>query len=220
MTYVVVVVGLVAAWVLWRYTSVARGARWRDQQILPLVDPLAQKLERGVKVGPQEVAQVAALPQARLLLWRMLEHYDADDLFPADMRSRTAQAVAQLAYWMMHPNEFGAVAAQFEVAEVVARSIGGSDAEFFVIKFRMPLGHWAGPDWLLGVAGPYFQEDTPFGGPAGAFSRAGDKAGTTSPLDLVNWFVGLVHGAGAQPAAGADERRSGDRDAVPKTSGR
>lgn len=30
MTYVIVVVGLMAAWVLWRSTSVARGARWRD----------------------------------------------------------------------------------------------------------------------------------------------------------------------------------------------
>lgn len=87
-------------------------------------------------------------------------------------------------------------------------------------SFRMPLGRWAGPDWLLGLAGPYFQEDTPFGGPAGAFSRAGDKAGTTSPRDLVNWFVGLVLGADTQPAAEADERRSGDRDALPKTSGR
>ncbi len=201
MPYVVAVVGLIAAWVLWRYTSVARGARWRDRQILPLLGPLAQKLERGVDLSPQEVAQVAALPQARLLLWRMLEHFGAPDLFPADMRSRPAQAVAELAYWMLHPNEFGAVAAQLEVAEVVPKFIGDSDAEFFVIKFRMPDGHWAGPDWLLGVAGPYFQEDPPFGGPAGAFSRAGDKAGTTSPRDLVDWFVALVFGKGAQPAA-------------------
>jgi hypothetical protein len=211
MPYVVIVVGLIAAWVLWRYTSVARGARWRDRQIVPLLDPLAAKLERGEAVSPQDVAQVAALPQTRLMLWYLLEQFDAGNLFPADLRSRPSQAIAQLAYWMLHPNEFGAVAEQWEVVEVVPMSIGGSDTEFLVIKFRMPEGHWAEQEWLLGVAGPYFPDDPPYAG-AGAFSRAGDKAETTSPRELVDWFARLTVGKGALPSAAAGDRsREGHR---------
>lgn len=41
---VIVSVVLLAAFVGWRYTSVARGARQRDEPIMPLIDPIGEKL--------------------------------------------------------------------------------------------------------------------------------------------------------------------------------
>jgi hypothetical protein len=56
----------------------------------------------------------------------------------------------------------------------------------------MPPGHWAGPDWLLGLAGPFSANDVPYSGVASAFSRASDKFGTVEPGGLVDWFVEMV----------------------------
>jgi hypothetical protein len=93
---------------------------------------------------------------------------------------------------MMHPNELQHAPAEIELVESVHRQLGGEDAEFVVLRYRMPGGHWAGSEWLLGLAGPYFRGDLPFRDGAGGFSRASDRFGSLSPSELVDWYVGLL----------------------------
>lgn len=186
-----------AAFIWWRYTSVRRGARKRDEKILLLLDPISERLSRKEVVTESEIRDLAGQRHVRVLLFQMLSYFGATDLFPEELLDAGAQAEALLAYWMMHPNELQEPPEQLEREAVVRRVIHGHEAQFYVLRFRMRSGHWAGSDWLLGVAGPFFDAVAPFAGPAGAFSRLVDKAGVVTADDLVDWYVGMMLRKGA-----------------------
>lgn len=94
---------VVAAFVVWRYTSVARGANASDEALLKRIDPLAQRIEAKESVGPAVLHQVAAAPELRPMLYLMLSHYQRADLFPSQFMTQQAQAESALVYWMIHP---------------------------------------------------------------------------------------------------------------------
>ncbi len=192
---VVTVMALFAAFVWWRYTSVARGARQRDAKILPLIDPIGRKLASGQTPTLEEVEQVANQSFARPLLYELLKHFEKLDLFPQHLATQEAQAEAILAYWMMHPNELQDAPNRVELVEEVARKLDGQACSYFVLRYEMADGHWAAKDgWLLGLAGPFFKGDVPYSGVAGAFSRCGDKYGDTTAADLVDWYIRMTTG--------------------------
>lgn len=194
----VAIVVLLAAFVWWRYTSVARGARQRDERILPLIDPIAEKLAAGQQPGADEIERVASASYARPLLYQALKHFERLDLFPKHLTTPEAQAEAMLAYWMMHPNELQDAPEKIELAEKVTRELDGQRCDYYVLRYQMADGHWAAKDgWLLGLAGPFIENDVPYSGVAGAFSRCGDKAGEVKPTDLVDWYVGMAKRKGA-----------------------
>lgn len=194
------VLGIVVAFIVWRWTSVTRGARKRDQQILPLLEPIAGSLEKSQPLGAGDLEAVASRPYARPLLYALLEHHNRLDLFPARYRDRESHAEGTLMYWMAHPNELAGYPEAMELVETVSHDVSGQRADFLVYKYLMPPGHWArGSGWLLGVVGPYAGPDA-YTSSASAFSRAGDKADEVKPVDLVAWYVGLI--AGPQPNAG------------------
>jgi hypothetical protein len=93
---------------------------------------------------------------------------------------------------MMHPNELQDSPEEIETIASVTRPIGSRDAEFVVLRYRMREGHWAGNEWLLGLAGPFFPDAAPYENEAGGFSRADDKEGAVSPEELVDWYVGVL----------------------------
>jgi hypothetical protein len=93
----------------------------------------------------------------------------------------------------MHPNELQDPPAAIELVETVSRDLGGRDAEFLVFRYRMPEGHWASGDWILGLSGPFYSDDAPYSeGAATPFSRASDKASTTTPAAIVDELIRLV----------------------------
>lgn len=189
---VVAIVVLIAAFIWWRYTSVERGARKRDEILLRDINPLAERLELRQSVSANEVEALAGRPELRPLLYELLQYYERGSLFPERYLTVAEQAKARLAYWMMHPNELQNAPTEVETVECVSRQLGGETAEFVVLRYRMPEGHWAGGDWLLGLAGPYFPDDPPYHNSAGGFSRASDRYGAVSPEELVDWYVGVL----------------------------
>jgi hypothetical protein len=195
MTYLWVGVGLLLtflAFIWWRYTSVARGARQRDEKLLKLIDPLADKLTKKQAVAAEEIQALARQPQFRPMLYAMLKHLERLDLFPKEYLDKRSQAEAALAYWLMHPNEEQDAPEAMEVVETVRREPGGEKADFFVFRFRMAQGHWeANQGWLLGVAGPLLENDVPYSGVTSAFARCGDKEGEVQPEELVDWYIGM-----------------------------
>jgi hypothetical protein len=50
-------------------------------------------------------------------------------------------------------------------------------ATFYVFQYGMPEGHWAGTEWILGLADRLPTDDKPYQTAAGGFSRAGDEIG-------------------------------------------
>jgi hypothetical protein len=182
----------IGAFLLWRISSVGRGMRKRDEKLAQELGDLANKLERKAVIDSQEVLALAGKPQLRCMLFALLKHFHRGDLFPSQFLSQEAQREAKLAYWMMHPNELQAAPEQMELIEKVTRTIDEKQMVFFVYRYRMPAGHWAGDAWLLGLAGPFGSEEMPYEGGAGAFSRCNDKHGVTSPTELVDWFIGIA----------------------------
>ena len=95
------------------------------------------------------------------------------------------QAEADLAYWMMHPQEFGAAPQKFELAGRVEREFAGELGPFFVFKYREPR---EGGKLRLGVSGPFRADENPYESRATSFSRG--KDGET-PEELVDWYIGV-----------------------------
>lgn len=190
---VVAIVVLLVAFVWWRYMSVARGARQRDEKILPLIDPIGEKLAAGKQPSTEEIESVANKSYARPYLYEALKHFERLDLFPKQFTTQDAQAESKLVYWMMHPNELQDAPETIELAQKVTRELDGETCAFYVFRYQMSDGHWAAKDgWLLGLAGPFFENDVPYSGVAGAFSRCGDKYGEVKPEELVDWYIGMA----------------------------
>ena len=187
------VVVLLGTFVWWRYTSVARGAAARDEALLSVLDPVATQLDAGAPVPTDATATLAARPELRVMLHALLTHYKRLDLFPAAYLNRSSEAESAFAYWALHPNELKAVPASIQPVTTLTRPLGDRSAQFVVLRYQMPPGHWAGSDWQLGLAGPFFPEDQPYQGTAGAFSRSGDRDGAVSPDALVDWYVGVLN---------------------------
>jgi hypothetical protein len=184
---------LAAIYVALRRASVARGARERDARILEIIRPVGEKLDAGEAVTPEEVAELAARPHVRPILYDLLKHVERLDLFPEEHRTPAAQAEGILSYWLMHPNDLNASPAAVESVEVTSRELGGETAEFHIVRYRAPEGHWAEKDgWMLGIAGPFFGNVPPY--QAAAFARFSDRDGETDPEELTDWYVKMTGG--------------------------
>ena len=191
------VVLLLLAFVAWRWTSVARGGRQRDEKLLARIDPIGRKIEAGQSVSPPEIDALAARPENRYVLFAVLRRMNRPDLLPTKYSSPVAQGESALAYWLMHPNELADAPETIELLETIRRPLDGKEAEFYVYRYRMPAGHWAAKDgWLLGLAGPIITPGEPYSEMPGAFSRAGDIDGKVKPADLVDWYIGMLRQKG------------------------
>jgi hypothetical protein len=187
------IVALFLAFVVWRWTSVSRGAKQRDEKLLERLDPIGKRFDAGEAVSREEIGALAARPENRYVLYPVLRHMNKADLLPAEYNSSVSQGEAALAYWLMHPNEAQDAPETIEHVETLTRPINGQDAEFHVYRYRMPAGHWAAKDgWLLGLAGPMNPSAEPYAELPGAFSRMNDTVDKVRPAELVDWWVDMM----------------------------
>jgi len=185
----------------WRWTSVARGARQRDERLFKLLNPLVERLAGGQAVSAEDVRTFTDCPATWHMLHAALREHGREELFPPELLNEESQAKAELAYWMTHPNELADPPSEIELIETLIRPIDGRDARFLVFRYRMPAGNWAHADgWLLGLSGPFYGDEKPFVDMAGAFSRAGDREGSATPDELVDWYLGMLRQKRIVPA--------------------
>ncbi len=195
MAVVYAIVGILAAlvaFVLWRVASVGRGARERDARVLRELGAVEAGLRSGAEVHAPVIADLAAKPQLRRLLFDMLRQHDKTDLFPEEHLGRRSQAEAALVYWMMHPNELQDPPAELQHLVTLSRDVVDKKAEFEVFRYRMPPGHWAGSAWILGLAGPFFAGDGPYEGPATGWSVASDTEERATPDGVLDGYLARV----------------------------
>jgi hypothetical protein len=187
------IVAVVLVFIGWRWTSVGRGARQRDERILKLIDPIGHKLESGEAITPEDIRQVARHPETRFMLIGALREMKHPELIPEEYASPVCQAESALAYWLMHPNELQDAPERIEHVEEVIREIDGANATFHVFRYKMAQGHWAEKgEWLLGLAVPMKDSSPPYSFLPGAFSRAGDSEGKVTPAELVDWYINML----------------------------
>ena len=193
-----IVLVLLVAFVVWRWTSVSRGAAVRDEILSAQIDSLVRKIDGGETVTQQDVAALAARPENRFVLFAALRHRHRADLLPGDYSSSVAQGESALAYWLMHPNELQDAPAAMELVETITRPIDGHDAEFHVYRYRMPEGHWAAKNgWMLGIAGPMPVAAEAYSEMPGAFARGdSDVDSKVQPSELVDWYIEMLRQKG------------------------
>jgi hypothetical protein len=193
----VVFVVLVIAFVIWRWTSVARGASERDEQLIARLDPIGKKIDAGEVVSRQEIDALAARPEIRYMLFAALREMKKPELLPTIYSSSISQGESALAYWMMHPNELQDAPETIEFVETVKRPVDGREADFHVYRYKMAAGHWAEKrGWMLGLAGPMAVGAEPYSEMPGAFSRADDIDGKIKPSEIVDWYVDMLRQKG------------------------
>ena len=119
----------------------------------------------------------------------MLRQYDKVELFPEEHLGRRSQAEAALVYWLLHPNELQDPPADLQHVSTLSRDLQGKRAEFEVFRYKMPAGHWAGSEWILGIAGPFYADDTPYAGVATGWSLASETEGRFTPDSVLDGYL-------------------------------
>jgi len=191
---------LVVAFIVWRWTSVARGMEEVDKKVIPRLEPVVKRIESGQEVSRQEIDALAVRPENRFMLFSILRHLNRPDLLPTNCISPVSQGESALAFWCMHPNELGDAPDAIELVEAVKRTVGGRELQFQVFRFRMPPDHpEAKEGWLLGVVGPVKNEQEPYSEMPTAMSRSGDVEAKVKPSELVDWYVDLLGQKGMLP---------------------
>ncbi len=195
---IAVILGLlVLALIWWRSRSYTLGAQKRAAEILPLIAPIIDKLDAGQTPTAEQVEQVANISFVRPSLYNILKHFECLDLFPKHLTAPEAQAEAKFVFWMMHPKELQAAPDKIELVEKITRKLNGEPCDFYVFRYRMSTEHWAAKDgWLLGLAGPFIENDVPYSDISSAFSRVSDKYGEVKSKELVDWYIGMATAKG------------------------
>lgn len=186
---------LAAALAAWKFlVPFARGiwnlrrgqADW-DRVIDAEIDPILDRLDGGETVNPDEIHRIAANYAMRHRLYWGLDAVNRTDLFPEPFLEISPQAVAQMAYWLMHPNELACPPAEIQPVKIFDLEIKGRTAAFVVLRFRAPAGHSnADIGWMMGVAGPYFPDTRPYS--CGCFSDF-EPQGRKTHEELVHWYI-------------------------------
>ena len=186
------IVAALAVWVVWRIGSVGRGARQRDGRILRELAEIEARLRSNTEVGSVDIQPLAARPHLRRLLFGILRQYEKAQLFPEEHLSRRSQAEAVLVYWLMHPNELQNPPAELQHLVTLSRDVNERKAEFEVFRYKMPVGHWAGSEWILGLAGPFFATDAPYAGVATGWSLTSDREDRATPESVLDGYLARV----------------------------
>jgi hypothetical protein len=65
----------IVAFLVWRITSVSRGARQRDAKLIEALNPLAERLSTGSTVTADEVSALCARYELRPMLYHLLKRF-------------------------------------------------------------------------------------------------------------------------------------------------
>ncbi|MCE5200382.1 MAG: hypothetical protein ABFD54_10775 [Armatimonadota bacterium] len=173
-TVFIAFVALLVLFVIWRYIATATGSKRIWQGIYAEVEPVIAALKAGQNPLPGEVERLACSPQTRSVIYRALREIGQDNLFPNDQARLDLIALSDLVVWLMHPNELAAVPDSIELVKEISRTEGEplEEYKFFIFKFReAQSANSPIPEWMAGIAGPYWENDAGECAPPGVFSR-------------------------------------------------
>ncbi len=187
---------LVILFILWRWTSVGRGAKQRDNHIFDIIDPIGTRIDAGENVTKEEIIDFAKRPELRHILYTTLRHLKRSDLIPNDFNSEIHQAESSLCYWMMHPNELQDPPEVIEFIKTLTKNINNKEERFHFFKYKMQKDHWAIADWLIGFVGPIEVIEEPYQFTQNAFSRADDVYGKITCEEILEWWIGIMKAKG------------------------
>ena len=146
------------------------------------------RLEKKKTVRAAEIERYAADRLTREPVYRLLKKFDKTGLFPAAFLTVEKGAESSLANWLEFPTELAAVPDEMEHLQRVDVDVFGEKGYYHVYKFRVNEPHRAAKKgWMIGAAGPYFDDSKPYDAAKGTFSRL-NKLEEITPEAEVKWI--------------------------------
>lgn len=147
-----------------------------------LIDRLASKNA----VTESEVLAIAQNPSLRIVLFRALEAYGRQQLFPKEFHTEEKGAESYMVNWLEFPTELGRAPDQILVLQVITIQ-WKLNVHYYAFKFKTSAPKWAKKlEWMIGVCGPYNDHNTPFEVPSKIFSRFNQVANFSAEAE-VQW---------------------------------
>lgn len=187
---IIVILLAVAAFVAYRIISVQKAGRETLQKRFKRIQPLYDKVESGETVTGEDVHDFAKDILTRAATFNLLKNNGLSHLFPKEFYSIEKAGETYLANWLELPTKLDACPDEIEHIKRVTLDFDGQHdvVHYEVYKYRLNEPHWAAKDgWILGVAGPYFDESDPYDHPQATFSRTTSTADKTSPDEEAKW---------------------------------
>jgi hypothetical protein len=183
------VIAALVAFVVYRYIKVIRlgikQSRMRDERVKALLD----KFESGKEVTHDDVLPFAEALRTRESTYKLLSDRDRLDLFPEHHVTIESGAAGNLANWLEFPTELDTCPDEMEHIGRHTFVHDGRNFHYEVFKYRIGEPHWAAANgWMLGAAGPYFDDSKPYDFPSGTFSRCSSTVDNQSAEDEARWI--------------------------------
>ena len=143
-------------------------------------------------ISEKEIRAIAIVPSLRIALYRALEAYGRQGLFPDDLYTEERGAESYLVNWLEFPTELGKSPDEILLMKVVTMDLH-LRIHYYVFKFRTAAPRWAKKfGWMIGVCGPYDDASLPFDIPNKIFSRF-NTVNITTPDAEVRWTHGTIN---------------------------
>ena len=141
----------------------------------PFFDEIASMLMSASSlddVPKERIEELARRPETRSILYRFLYDQKHMDLFPDQYKGLEQIAESDLVQHLLLPMELNAVPDEMELLLTIEREEDDPPRKYrsFLFKFRTIPPHWAAKDgWMVGIAGPYWEDEEPRHAPPGVF---------------------------------------------------
>jgi len=194
MKIVLIIIGIIVLaivlFVLYRLVKVKRQSRVLNEKRFDRIKPLHDKLENGQNLTEADVLPFAANLITRQMTFQLLNEHNKTDLFPKEYFTLIKAAESNLANWLEFPTELNACPDEIEHIKRVTFDFDGQNnfVHYEVFKYRVNEPHWAAKNgWILGVAGPYFDDSKPYDFPQSTFSRVSSTVDKVTPDEEAKW---------------------------------
>jgi hypothetical protein len=155
-------------------------------QKLKMVGPLIRKLASKEIISDDEILTLAKDPALRCGIFRVLDAYGQNQLFPGKYLTQEKAAESFLVSWLEYPTELGKAPDEIELMEKITLQ-ENEELVYYVFKFRTIMPHWAArSNWMIGVVGPYQPKTPPFQEPLRVYSRF-NQLQRVSPESEAKW---------------------------------
>ncbi len=152
---------------------------------------LHEQLKNGQEPDSHDVLPFAANKMTRIMTYELLHSYDRKHLFPQQYMTRVLAAESHLANWLEFPTELDAIPDEMEHLQTVTIDFDGKNEHFVhyeVFRFKTHAPNRAAKyGWMLGVAGPYFDESEPYDNASDTFSRLISQSDAITPEQEAIW---------------------------------
>jgi hypothetical protein len=142
------------------------------------------------------VAEIAADPECRKLLFDGLQKVERYQLYPVKLRTQAALAESDLVNWLTHPHELGRAPDELELMRTVTfdSETDMGLVDYYLFRFHLDGEHWATKlGGMVGVAGPFVRKDAPtvqsLGDTHSQFRRWDDKTLEEHVADVRQLFT-------------------------------